>query len=211
MPSWLSFRHCSCAEWKSTSITHIAQPNMRRTALEMNWSRSNDNYEKPFLQYWTDHDVIKQLSASNLTVLSGIDYTSFKLFHISIVFRASLSAHPNFSEVNLGPHEERMRKMLLKGDPGEPWQYLIVCMGIEGAQGEIWHDMVGPAHRVRYKGYWGYYFTFMGCQWLYYVGSHPLTDLERVALSQSGTLPVMVAPLKSISHYRDQRKRLKAT
>jgi hypothetical protein len=41
MPSWLSFRHCSCAEWKSTSITHIAQPNMRRTALEMNWRRSS--------------------------------------------------------------------------------------------------------------------------------------------------------------------------
>ena len=37
-------------------------------------------------------------------------YVSFKLFHLSILFRASVSSNPMFQAIRLGMHEDRIRK-----------------------------------------------------------------------------------------------------
>src|SRR5262245_20501849 len=46
----------------------------------------------------------------------GIDYTKFKLFQLSLLWRAGVTRQMSFREVNLGPHEERLRRMVLRGD-----------------------------------------------------------------------------------------------
>ena len=70
-------------------------------------------------------------------VLNGIDYATFRLFDLSVLFRASTSDHPNFREVDIGPHEERFRRMLLEGDPGQDRQYPILCAAVEGSGGKV--------------------------------------------------------------------------
>ena len=44
------------------------------------------------------------------------------MFHLSLLWRMSVSKHPYFKEVSLGPHEEVLRRMLLEALPGEPDQ-----------------------------------------------------------------------------------------
>ena len=71
----------------------------------------NEKYEKPFLQQWTiDHRLPNRMQ--NNSVHSAIyNYQSFKLFHLSILFRSSVSSLPTFQRVNLGMHEEYIRNI----------------------------------------------------------------------------------------------------
>jgi hypothetical protein len=54
----------------------------------------------------------------DFTRVDNIDYAKFKLFLLSILWRASISSREFFAEVNLGPHEETLRQMILSGNPG---------------------------------------------------------------------------------------------
>lgn len=56
----------------------------------------------------------------------NVDYERFKLFILSILWRASICSHSFFSVVDLGPHEETIRKMILKGESGSENQYPII-------------------------------------------------------------------------------------
>lgn len=166
----------------------------------------NDSYEKPFRKYWIEGKALAPLQEGSVVVLDRIDYGSFKLFHLSVLFRASASDHPNYREVDLGPHTEQIRRMIMNGMPGPDSQYPIVCLAVEGTDGEIWDELVGPAHRVKLYGHWGYYFTFAGAQWMYFVSSHPAPDIEVISLTASGTLPIVKSPWMAIDHYRDLRR-----
>ncbi len=167
----------------------------------------NDNYEKPFLRYWIEGDVLQPLGKERIHVLKGVDYPSFKLFHLSVLYRASASDDPNFAEVQLRPqHEERIREMLLNRDPGEHWRYPIIASAIQGSGGRVWDSLVAPAHQIRLDGHWGYMFVFAGCQWTYLVSSHPTVEYSTVALAQDGTLPVAKFPLKAIELYESMRR-----
>lgn len=161
----------------------------------------NDCYEKPFKAYWYDEDALAPFRAGeDAGCLVNIDYSSFKLFHLSVLFRASVSDHPNYHEVDLDPHEDNIRQMVLNQDPGEEWRYPIMCSIVEGAKGDVWDKLVGIARRIKLTGHWGYYFTFAGAQWTYIVSSHPLKQFENIRLTQQGCLPVAKLPWKEIEH-----------
>jgi hypothetical protein len=93
----------------------------------------NDKYEKPFLKQWSiDSPLPNQMTHDS--IFSGTyDYKTFKLFHLSILFRSSISTLPTFQEVNLETHEEDIRLMLLNENPGESWEYpILACVVLNG-------------------------------------------------------------------------------
>ena len=55
--------------------------------------------------------------------VENVDYGKFKLFLLSVLWRASISSLPFFDSVKLGPYEEKIRIMLLSGNPGLPESY----------------------------------------------------------------------------------------
>lgn len=55
--------------------------------------------------------------------VEGIDYRKFKLFLLSILWRAGISTLPIFQNVNLNEHQEVLRERLLKNDPGDSSEY----------------------------------------------------------------------------------------
>ena len=68
----------------------------------------------------------KNQNGLGLSACSSIEYSRFKLFLLSILWRASISSRPFFSEVNLGSaHNERLRKMILDSDPGAVHLYPV--------------------------------------------------------------------------------------
>ena len=85
----------------------------------------NEFCEKPFKKQWIDASPLPDpWDVTDIQWLK-VDYTSFKLFHLSVLYRAGVSSLPTFQEVSLGPHEEKLRKQILACDAGEWWQYPI--------------------------------------------------------------------------------------
>lgn len=61
------------------------------------------------------------------TMISNINYSNFKLFVLSLIWRASISKRPMFKEINLLASNEKLRIMLHEGDPGEESDFPIMC------------------------------------------------------------------------------------
>ena len=89
-----------------------------RLALEGGLSK-NEKIE--VLNYKNQHGVKGSL-------VKNINYKKFKLFLLSILWRASISSRPLFSAIALGPHEEILRKMIFEGNPETSTDYPIVFM-----------------------------------------------------------------------------------
>jgi len=90
--------------------------------------------------------------------LSNVDYGRLKLFGLSVLWRANASTQPVFRRVKLANHEPRIRRMLLRGDPGEAEDYSVILAR--------WNDATfGPVlmdpFRERYDGV-NYYRIYCG-------------------------------------------------
>jgi hypothetical protein len=59
------------------------------------------------------------------SLCENVDYQKFKLFLLSLLWRASISTRHLFSEIELGPHENRIKRMIFTGDPGEEAEYPV--------------------------------------------------------------------------------------
>lgn len=67
---------------------------------------------------------INQLNQKFLHV-TNIDYTKFKLFLLSIIWKASISKNKIFNSVSLGDHEESIRKMIIENNPSSNEDYQV--------------------------------------------------------------------------------------
>lgn len=65
---------------------------------------------------------------NQLLYYENIDYTKFKLFLLSILWRASISKQRIFNQVDLGEHEEIIRKMIIENDPKTENEYSVGIM-----------------------------------------------------------------------------------
>jgi hypothetical protein len=63
-------------------------------------------------------DFVWLVGQSLFTEINGLDYAMFKLFHLSVLWRAGVSTREEFRNVKLGSHEDVIRQMLLRDDPG---------------------------------------------------------------------------------------------
>jgi hypothetical protein len=105
--------------------------------------------------------------------LGGLDYAKFKLFQLSVLWRASVSSLAMFSQVSLGAHEERIREMLLSEDPGPPECYGCL-MFVLLQEEQLVQDIIVQPTWARLIGHYSYRFVFGGMVWLYVVSSHAL-------------------------------------
>lgn len=72
---------------------------------------------------WNTRFFRRYNSVEVFSMISNIDYDKLKLFVLSILWRASITTRDFFSAVNLGKHEEIIRKMIIDGQPGTDEDY----------------------------------------------------------------------------------------
>lgn len=71
----------------------------------------------------------KTTGGIGFTHCKNIHYKEFKLFLLSILWRASISSRPFFREVSLCPYEEEIiRQMILNGDPKDAETFPILII-----------------------------------------------------------------------------------
>ena len=158
----------------------------------------NREYEQPFKKIWYDCGVVDQLGFTEHYVLRGLDYRRFKLFHMSVLLRASLSRKlEEYASVSLGTqHQEQIRAMVYEGDPGPAQLYPIECaaMRLRGTPGlfyEFWESPIRGKWRPNGPFHHGYRFFFAGCRWTYHITTRGSPDLLSACLSEDGTLPTL--------------------
>ncbi len=102
--------------------------------------------------------------------LSGLDYPKLKLFQLSVLWRAGVSSLAPFSQVQLGPHEPRLRSMLLSDEPGLAADYgCIMATLMDGS--ELLTGIVAAPTWARLAGLMAYRFVFGGIVFVFVVSS----------------------------------------
>lgn len=93
--------------------------------------------------------------------IRNVDYHKFKLFLLSVLWRASISSRPLFKNVSLGPHEEIIRNKLLIKNGGQQNEYpCIICTYRNNKQ--LPTDFIGQPRKFRHNAGTGYSFLMDG-------------------------------------------------
>lgn len=128
-----------------------------------------ETYSAPIIRQMQQSPMPK---TNNPTTISGVDYVKFKLFLMSLLWRAGVASDEMWEQVELGPHQDKLRKMLLASDPGKPHQY--GCIVVRNARlPEPFQRMLIAPRRVKSQGgHTNYFFVFAGMGWRFYASNH---------------------------------------
>ena len=156
-------------------------------------------YEGYFAQLWYMDSPLPRLVETRFIQLSGIDYARFKLFHLSILWRSSVSSLGPFSQVQLGPYEEPIRKMLLDRNPGADTANTVYATAIlfPGTQ-QLMEGVLGSPAAQRFEYRRVYMYLFGGCTWYYVPSPKPIEPLLPVCVKPDRTMLLPVADFSRI-------------
>jgi hypothetical protein len=134
---------------------------------------------------------LKVIEDDGAVVFSGLEYTPFKLFQMSLIWRASIASRHEMHKIDLGPHAERIRNMLFEDRPGEVYEYGSILM-LPALSQELMQQFVYPPERLPTKidGHSAYRAVFGGLFWLFIVSNHSYRIPHEVFLSKNGNFPV---------------------
>ncbi len=136
----------------------------------------------------------------NLVYVSGLNYEKFRLFQLSILWRASVSTLQFFENVRLGRHEEILRRLLLAQDSGNPSRYGCLMFGLK-FENENFTQLIMPPERLKLSGHIAYRFIFGGFMWVFLVSSHGvLPPLSNAVLQQSGEALFVIKDIREMQN-----------
>jgi hypothetical protein len=124
-------------------------------------------------------------------VVLDADYEKVKLHQISIIWRSGISQLDAFKFVKLGPHQEKMRKMILNEDPGDYYQYgcgLFVNMKFK----DITQNILMPPEMKKYNSHRLYNFILGGLFWVYFISSHKPDVADVLFIKDDNELPIII-------------------
>lgn len=105
--------------------------------------------------------------------LSELEHVQFRLFQLSVLWRAGVSSAQFFENVQLGPLAERLRKLLVAGETGPPGRYCCVMFGLKHER-EAFTGLIMQPGKLRLNGQVAYRFVFGGFLWAFYVSNQDI-------------------------------------
>jgi hypothetical protein len=159
--------------------------------------------ESTFSKMWVSGAGPRGVINGDHVLVSGLDYSSFKLFHLSILWRAGVSSLGPFAQVQLGMHEAIIRTALLARTAPPPDRYqLFAFVLIDPLKRRVLDDVIISPVRQKLHGRTCYVFMFAGCVWIYVVSNRPLeghATSGNAFLSAAGSIIMPVIDLNEFS------------
>lgn len=156
---------------KQSQITHH-QKGFRQhllcQACETYLSKS-ENYVKHFLYIKTNPARFD----GPWIYLHGLNYHYIRIFFLSVLWRMSVCTLKVFQSVSLGPHEERIRQMLLDDNPGKPDQYGFFAV-VPVIDGKVFTDWILEPDLIRYDNQHLYRVVIGGILYMFTASNQPL-------------------------------------
>jgi hypothetical protein len=148
-----------------------------------------ENYARKIIYGGTE---IGRYQIQNPQRFVGIDYGTFKLFQLSLLWRASVSRLPHFGNIDLGPHESVVHQMLLRQHPGKSYDYGCVPMYLVQPKDVPLDKAILAPEKIYSHGFRGYRFMLAGCLWLFVVSGHiDRFPHKELFLQEDGTLTIV--------------------
>ena len=168
------------------------QKGLRELLLCKDCEEHLNEYEKYFNHAWFRNNIIPDCLSDELYTISGLDYQRFKLFHISILWRACIASREEFNRVNLTKeHEERLRQLILSNKPGTPNQYSIFGYVLVFPGNKVVKPLIVPPEQMELYNIPGFHFVFGGCIWHYLLSNDVDLDQFPYVLKNDGVLHML--------------------
>jgi hypothetical protein len=152
----------------------------------------NEYFEKPFYEIW-----IKRWPLPNSWVSEGhsidllVDYSAFKLFHLSVVFRMSVSSLATYHEVNLGPYEDTLRNMLLERRAGEEFDFPMTGLAVfDSRTNKIRRDIMSRPRVNKVNGKRIIEIVYGGMCWHIFVSTGNEKLFDKYPLEKNGNFHI---------------------
>ena len=168
----------------------------------------NELCEKYFERVWYKENVLPDAPPRTEVVLQGLDYVKFRLFHLSVLWRLSVSQKaPLFVDVKLAArHEENIRQMLWRGhaDYVSTYAFTAVCLTLED---RVFHAISDGQTLRPHGGVQVYVVMYGGCVWTFYIGDSVPPDVRPMALQRNGTMRIRVEDVGTYFGVSSTRRR----
>jgi hypothetical protein len=125
-------------------------------------------------------------------ITPNVDYKLFKLFQMSLLWRASISTSQMFAQVKLGKQEEHLRKMILANKPGMSHNFGCVMHIFQNAS--RLKQIIWSPEKDNVEGKYFYRFQTGNIYWSFFITSFPKDHpMRNRFLTQDGNLPIIIA------------------
>ena len=144
------------------------QKGLREPLLCKDCEQHLNKYESYFADKWFQNQLIPTRMSEEMLTINGLDYNLFKLFHMSILWRAGIASRQEFDNVKLDDHEELLRQLILDDDPGDPNQYSVFGYILVFPNNyKVIKPLLIPPVEVELDNVPGFHVVFGGCVWHY--------------------------------------------
>lgn len=137
---------------------------------------------------------IKTKNCPGFMQIKGLNYKKFKLFLLSLLWRTSISSKAPFKEVDLGPYEEKLRRMILEGNPGYKNSYPCIIVSYRNIR-KIPYKMLIKPRKTRIDNIITYIFTIAGFFYFFKIIESESNEwiLDKV-IDRKGQLKILHTP-----------------
>lgn len=170
----------------------LLQKGLRELLLCEECEQLLNKYDSYFANEWYAKGLGPSEAREELFEIKGLDYHRFKLFHMSILWRAGVASRAEFREVDLGQHESRLRELILDDDPGGPGEYgVFACVLVSPKDNAVYQALVMQPRSVELDDVPGFQFVFGGCAWHYLLTDSVDPEWIPIVFGTSGTLHLL--------------------
>ncbi len=182
-----------------TSCNRREQKGLREELLCGDCEEQLSKHERYVSLIFSGGMRVKSKRNGDLVKIEELDYNHFKLFGLSILWRAGVSKQQFFSEVSLGYHEESIRQLVHANRPGNSDQYGFFLSPIVFNNQDV-KDLIVQPTLSRLDGHKCYRFVFGGLVWVFVVSSHKPPEVFRNAfINNNGEMLMLVSELQDIT------------
>jgi hypothetical protein len=132
-------------------------------------------YEREFKKIWMD-TIPPDFTHLHTRALAGVisvtvpDYDTFKLFHLSVFWRAAVSEGFRIERFSLGRYEEQLARMIRNRDPGRAGDFpFLGVLNLDSTGRPVATVSPLAKGRGRFEGHHYYMMTYAFCDWTFVV------------------------------------------
>lgn len=149
-------------------------------------------YGEPAIINQSYQDFMTSDGGMKYTLVKGVDYKKFKLYLLSLLWRSSISKLSEFGEIALGPHEEKIRDMIYREDPGDKINYGCLVIALLDDNGKPIEGVIINPDSMKIYGNNCCRFIISGFCFVFFISKHNIPEfINDFFLDQSNELKIL--------------------
>ena len=137
-----------------------------------------------------EYEFAEPQKGLKIAITKNIDYSKFKLFLLSILWRASLSKRKFFQNVDIGIYQEILRRMIIENNPGNEIKFpcgMITYLNDDSIPSDL---IIPPKGNSKIA-----YFLIGGMFYIYELSKNDTPSfIKDLSIKENGELKILLLP-----------------